>query len=432
VARPLPLVHSPAAVTLLVLVTVILVASGVYMMIERWSFLTALIFTLATVTTVGYGNVYPSHPAGEIFTAALMMVALGVVVVALSTYASRLLHLVSRGADPMEQNDLAVAALRDHVIVIADENMASALLPGLRAKGLPFVAVTAHADLHARWLEEGHLVVLGNPEDEEVLQRAGVERALGLIAALPSDAENVFVALSAHELNPRLRIAARAHSSSSIPKLRRSGADEIVLPDQVTAMNLASLFQDRSRVGAMVRDVTEQLRAALSRPQAASPAAVGRGAGEASGTQRRAVEGRPEDILFRAVRLALQELSPDMEQTLFALGEQFGREAVAPNLAGGDLCQVLEKLGPLWGAAGLGSVRVVECSESAARLEETRCSTCQGMPNVGKPVCHLERGVLNGAVEASLGRTVRTRETKCWGLGDHVCEFEITADLHRH
>lgn len=411
-----PLVRSPAAVTLLVLVAVILVASGVYMMIEGWSFLTALIFTLATVTTVGYGNVYPSHPAGEVFTAALMTVALGVVVVALSTYASRLVHLVSRGADPMEQNDLAVAALRDHVIVIADENMASALLPGLRGKGLPFVAVTAQADLHARWMEEGYLVVLGNPEDEEVLQRAGVERALGLIAALPSDAENVFVALSAHELNPRLRIAARAHSPSSIPKLRRSGADEIVLPDQVTAMNLASLFQDRSRVGAMVRDVTEQLRAALSRPPTPSPV----------------VEGRPEDILFRAVRLALQELSPDMEQTLFALGEQFGREAVAPNLAGGDLCQVLEKLGPLWGAAGLGSVRVIACSESAARLEETRCSTCQGMPNVGKPVCHLERGVLNGALEAALERTVRTRETKCWGLGDHVCEFEITADLHRH
>jgi predicted hydrocarbon binding protein len=415
-SRTASLLHSPGWVTLLVLVVVVLAATGAYMLIEGWPFLTALIFTLATITTVGYGNVYPSHPMGEVFTAALMMVALGVVVVALSTYASRLLSLVARGADPMEQNERAVAALRDHVIVIADENMASILLPGLRSKELPFVVVTADADLHARWLEEGYLVVLGNPEDEEVLERAGAERALGLIAALPSDAENVFVALSAHEMNPRLRIAARAHSPSSIPKLRRSGADEVVLPDQVTAVNLASLFQDRTRVGAMVRDVTEQLRAALSRPQAAAAAS----------------EARPEDILFRAVRLALQELSPDMEQTLFALGEQFGREAVAPNLAGGDLCHVLERLAPLWGAAGLGSVRVVECTESAARLEELRCATCQGMPNVGRPVCHLERGVLNGALEAALGRTVRTRETKCWGLGDQVCEFEIAADLHRH
>jgi len=410
------LLRSPGGVTLLLLVAVVLVATAVYMAIEGWPFLTALIFTLATITTVGYGNVYPSHAAGEIFTAGLMTVALAAVVVALSTYASRLLHLVARGVDPMEHNDRAIAALRDHVVVIADEGLASVLLPSLRAKEVPLVAVTPEAELDARWREEGYLVALGDPEDEEVLRKAGVERALGLIAALPSDAENVFVALSAHELNPRLRIAARAHSPSSIAKLRRSGADEIVLPGQVTAVNLASLFQDRTRVGAMVHDVTEQLRTALAQPPAV-PAAAG---------------SRADDILFRAVRLALQELSPDMEQTLFALGEQFGREAVAPNLAAGELCQVLEKLAPLWAASGLGNVRVAACSENGARLEETRCSTCQGMPNVGKAVCHLERGVLNGAIEAALGRTVRTRETKCWGLGDQVCEFEIAADLHRH
>jgi len=414
-ARAQQILGSPVGVTVLVLAAVILVGTLVFVLLEGWSVLTALIFTLQTMTTVGYGNVFPRTPAGQTFTAGLLMAALGVVAVGLAAYASRLIRMISKGVSPMEQNEKAVAALREHVVVVADEGLASALLPGLRARQLPFVAVTQDADQHAAWVADGFSSVLGNPEEEEVLREAGIERALGLIAALPSDAENVFVALSAHGLNPRLRIAARAHSPSSIPKLRRSGADEIVLPEQVTALNLVNLFQDRSRIGDMVRQVTEELRQSLAAPQVAS-----------------AADGRPEHILFRAVRLALQELSPEMEQTLFALGEQFGREAVGPNLPGGRLCDALERLGVVWSAAGLGTIEVVACAEDGATVAETHCATCQGMPNVGRPVCHLERGVLNGALQAALGRTVNTRETKCWGMGDRSCEFEITTDVHRH
>jgi len=416
-ARALRILGSPVGVTVLVLAAVILSATTVYMVLEGWSGLTALIFTLETVTTVGYGNVFPRTHAGQAFTAGLLIAALGVVAVGLVTIVSTLMRmiLVSRGANPMEQNERAVAALKDHVVVVADEGLASALLPGLRARQLPLVVIAQDSDQHAAWVAEGYPSVLGNPEEEEVLRKAGVERALGLIAALPSDAENVFVALSAHDLNPRLRIAARAHSPSSIPKLRRSGADEIVLPEQVTAINLVNLFQDRTRIGDMVRQVTQELRQSLAAP--AAP---------------RGEEPRPEHILFRAVRLALQELSPDMEQTLFALGAQFGREAVGPNISSERLCDALEKLGPVWSAAGLGSIEVVACTEDGARLAETHCATCEGMPNVGKPVCHLERGVLNGALEAALGRSVNTRETKCWGMGDRSCEFNITSDVHVH
>ena len=425
--RALRILGSPVGVTMLVLAAVIFSATTVYMVLEGWSGLTALIFTLETVTTVGYGNVFPATYAGQAFTAGLLIAALGVVAVGLVTIVSTLIRtiLMSRGVNPMEQNERAVAALRDHVVVVADEGLASALLPALRARQLAFVAITQDGDQHAAWVAEGYPSVLGNPEEEEVLRKAGVERALGLIAALPSDAENVFVALSAHGLNPRLRIAARAHSPSSIPKLRRSGADEIVLPEQVTAINLVNLFQDRTRIGDMVRQVTQELRQSLT----ASAASAGE---RSSAALLGSEQPRPEHILFRAVRLALQELSPDMEQTLFALGAQFGREAVGPNLAGERLCDALEKLGPVWSAAGLGSIEVVACTEDGARLAETHCATCEGMPNVGKPVCHLERGVLNGALEAALGRSVNTRETKCWGMGDRSCEFEITSDMHVH
>jgi len=80
----------------------------------------------------------------------------------------------------------------------------------------------------------------------------------------------------------------------------------------------------------------------------------------------------------------------------------------------------------------LGRIRVADCAESSARIEEDECSTCQGLPQVGRPVCHLERGVIAGALQAQLGRGVRTRETQCWGLGDCGCTFEIAADLDVH
>lgn len=407
---------SPAAVTLLVLTVVTLGATATYMALERWDFLTALIFTLATITTIGYGNIYPATRAGEVFTAGLMIVALAAVAVTLSTYAVRLISLAARGADPMEDNERVIKALANHIVVAADTMLAPLLVADLRARGVAFVVLTSDESQHARWLEEGAPALLGDPDDEDLLLRAGIERAAGLIVALGSDADNVFVSLSAHDPNPRLRIVARAHAASSVPKLRRSGANEVIVPDEILALNLAGSFRDRDQIGQAVHEVTAELRTALARPTGPDAA------GSPSARQ----------ILFRALRLALQDLGPGMDDMLYALGRQFGRDAVAPNLRGDGLCDSLEVLPALWTAAGLGRIRVTDCAESGAHIEEDECSTCQGLPQVGRPVCHLERGVITGALEAKLGRTVRTRETKCWGLGDTACQFEITADLDVH
>jgi voltage-gated potassium channel Kch/predicted hydrocarbon binding protein len=415
-SRFLSLLWSPGGLTLLILAFIILAATAAYMALEGWDFLTSLVFTLATITTIGYGNVVPSTRPAWIFTASLMILTLSVLAVALSTYASRLIHLVARGVNPMEQNQRALASLDDHLVITAESGFASMLAHDLRAKEMPFAAITEDEDLHSRWLDEAVPTVLGNPDDEDILRRAGIERAAGFIVALASDADNVFVVLSAHDLNPHLRIVARAHTASSIPKLRRSGADEVILPEQITAINLVNLFRDHGRIGAVVSQVTDQLRQSL-RVSSSLP------------TDQHAW---PQHILFRALRLALQELSPDMERTLHALGEEFGRDAVAPNLSPGGLCRALDDLPRLWSAAGLGTIRVATCTEESAVLEETHCATCENMPAVGRAVCNLERGVITGALQARLGRTVRTQEAKCWGLGDRLCQFDITADPDTH
>jgi predicted hydrocarbon binding protein len=410
------LLASPAVATLIVLAVITLGATGAYMVLEGWDFLTAVIFTLSTVTTIGYGNVFPRGRTAEAFTAWLMIVALAAVAVALSTYAARLIKLVARGASPMEQNERAISALRSHVVIAAEPDLAGLLVQDLRGRGLPFVVLTSDEGQHARWLEVGVPTLLGDPDDEDLLHRAGIDRAAGLIAALASDADNVFLVLSAHDLNPRLRIAARAHAASSIPKLRRSGANDVVLPEEITAINLVGLFRDHDQLGKAVQEVSRELREAFARSVSGAP--------QDSGT--------PRQVLFRAFRLALQDLSPGMDDTLYALGRQFGRDAVAPNLAGDGLCSSLAALPALWEAAGLGAINVASCEETAATIEERECSICTGMPRVGRPVCHLERGVITGALEAKLGRAVLTRETKCWGLGDGVCEFQVAVDVDVH
>ncbi len=417
------LLSTPAAVTLLVLAIVTFGATASYTVIEGWPFLTALIFTLATITTIGYGNVYPVTRTGEIFTATLMIVALAAVAVTLSTYAGRLIKLVARGADPMGDNDRAISSITNHIVLAADPALAPLIVEALRGRRLSFLAVTTDESQHLHWIEEGVLTLLGDPSDEDLLLRAGIERAGGLIVALGSDAGNVFVALSAHDMNPKLRIVARAHAASSIPKLRRSGANEVILADEILALNLASSIRDRDQIGQALQQVTAELRETLSQA-GAFPAP--------SQAEAPLPADRPKRALFRALRLALQDLGPGMDDMLHALGMQFGRDAVAPNLEGDDLCASLGRLPALWASAGLGRIRVSECAESEARIEEEECSTCQGLPEVGRAVCHLERGVITGALEAKLGRTVRTREVKCWGLGDRTCRFEITVDTDTH
>jgi len=407
---------SPAGLTLAILAILTIAATGAYMALEGWDFLTALVFTLATITTIGYGNVYPTQRSAEVFTAALMIFALAAVAVALSTYAGRLIKLVAKGANPMEENDRAVAALRDHIVVVAEGELAAILIEDLRSRATAFVAVTPDEDLHARWVEDGVLAVLGDPEDEDTVRRAGIERAAGLIVALASDADNVFVTLGAHDLNPRLRVAARAHTAAAVPKLRRSGANEVLVSEEIMAVNLVSLFKENLRVDEGVARAVNELREAL-RPDRA---------GEAPGERRAA------SVLFRAVRLALQNLGPGMERTLYELGRQFGREAVAPNISDGSLCEALKEIPTIWSSAGLGQLQIASCEGNSATLREYDCATCQGMPTVGRAVCHLERGVLTGALEGRLGRSASATETKCWGLGDNSCEFEIAVDTDVH
>lgn len=223
---------------------VVLPAVGVagYCWIEGWPLLDALYMTVTTLSTVGYGEVHPLSPAGKLFTMGLiagggLVAAFAVTQVAQVIFSGEWRrHWEHRKQVRMLDN------LTNHVIVCGYGRVGRNVVEELRAEGIPFVVIDLNPEKIARLLEAGALAVLGDAAHESKLKAAGVERARGLVAAAKSDAENVFIVLTARSLRPGLSIVARADIEESEPKLRRAGANHVILPYHITGRRLVTML----------------------------------------------------------------------------------------------------------------------------------------------------------------------------------------------
>jgi voltage-gated potassium channel len=133
----------------------------------------------------------------------------------------------------------SLAGLRDHYVICGHGRLGTRIERELRARGESFVVVDWTQSLEETFLRQQIPHLIGDATHDDVLSRAGVERARGLVAALDSDASNVLAVLSARELNPGLLIVARANTEASESKLRRAGADRVVTPDAIGGHRLA-------------------------------------------------------------------------------------------------------------------------------------------------------------------------------------------------
>lgn len=212
-----------------------------YMLIEGWSLSDSLFMAATTITTVGYGEVHPLSEGGRLFTIALLLVGLAALWYTLSV----LVRVVLEGelglnweARRMERQ---ISQLREHHIVAGFGRVGRQTALALRDLGHSVVVIEEDAAVVHEALDNGYLVVEGNATEDEILLQAGVGRAAGLIAALGSDADNVFVILSARDLNATLPIVARANAASAIPKLTRAGATQVVSPYATAGRQMARL-----------------------------------------------------------------------------------------------------------------------------------------------------------------------------------------------
>ena len=213
-----------------------------YHLIERAPWWAAFYMTVITLTTVGYGEVFPLSRAGEAFTVALLLAGLGVILVALTEVARSVVEGEVRHLLGRVRRSRMLDRISEHDIVCGWGRMGKAAVAELRRHRRP-VAVIERNPEKVRALEELEIpVVAGDATSDAVLRLAGIERARGLVACLNDDAHNVYTVLVARSLNPRLFIVARAGEEGAEARIRHAGADRAVNPYQHGGERLAHLL----------------------------------------------------------------------------------------------------------------------------------------------------------------------------------------------
>jgi voltage-gated potassium channel len=224
-----------------VLVGALLAAgTAAFMLLEGWSFLDAFYMTVITIATVGFQEVHPLSPTGRIATILLIFggagtLAYGLTVVTAFVVEGELQKLL--GQRRMEKT---LGRLQDHVIVCGAGETGKHVVEELLRTGTPCVVVEQQPERLQAVDRVGAVVLVGDATRGEVLERARIREACGLITTLPSDKDNLFVILTAREANPRLRIVSRSIEDDSPSKLRRAGADTTVSANQIGGLRLAS------------------------------------------------------------------------------------------------------------------------------------------------------------------------------------------------
>lgn len=226
---------------LLAFPTLVAVGTLGYMVIEGWSWSDALFMAATTITTVGFGEVRPLSERGRLFTILLLVVGLAAVWYALSVLVRVVLEgeLGLRWEERRMEHQLQ--QVRGHHIVAGFGRVGRQTALALRDLGHRVVVIDREPAAVGDAGALAFLIVEGDATDDATLARAGVARAAGLITALGSDADNVFVTLSARALHATLPIVARANEGSAIPKLRRAGATQVVSPYDMAGWQMARL-----------------------------------------------------------------------------------------------------------------------------------------------------------------------------------------------
>lgn len=214
-----------------------------FMAIEHMSVLDALYMTVITVTTIGYMEVKPLSEAGRIFNIVFIITSFTTFAYALA-WMTR--YITSGEMQLYFKNKkimLSLQHLSNHVIICGFGRNGQQAAETLTAHKVGFVAIDYREKNIDDYLEKDPqlLYIKGDATDDALLQRAGIEKAKSLICALPTDADNMFIVLSARTMNPSIQIISRAVQASAVAKLKKAGADYVIMPDRIGGKHMATL-----------------------------------------------------------------------------------------------------------------------------------------------------------------------------------------------
>ena len=210
-----------------------------YMLIEGWSFMDAFYMTIITLATVGYGEVHKVGFEGRLFTVVLILLGVGYFLYVAGHIIQFLVEGRIRLVLGRRKLDNQINRLKGHYIICGYGRIGRVLARFLIARYIDVVVIEHDQDRVAKMDEDGILYLIGEATDEAVLQRAGIQRAKGIVTAVATDADNVFLVLIAKQLNPELFIVARASQNSAKKTLMAAGADKVISPYDLGARRMA-------------------------------------------------------------------------------------------------------------------------------------------------------------------------------------------------
>ncbi len=231
-------------ITIILYMLALLMAAGTtgYVVLLDVSFLDALYMTIITISTVGFREVQDLNVPGKIFTIALIISGLGTVAYAFTRIVSFLAEGEFKKA--MRNRNIArrIAAMKDHFIVCGASQTSMSVIDQFTRNQADFVLIEQNEDRCEELMNQGMPVIRGDATQEEVLKQANIEQSKGLVTCLNTDSDNVFVVLTAREMNPKLHIVARAIDKHAPQKLRKAGADTTISPNELGGTRMAFLM----------------------------------------------------------------------------------------------------------------------------------------------------------------------------------------------
>jgi voltage-gated potassium channel len=224
------------------LLVVILVMGSVGYILLGFTFSEAIYQTIITIATVGFEEVHPLDDRGMWFTSILVILSIGIFAYAVTTLTRFIVEGVFRNSFKDSKMKRRIERLTDHVVICGYGRNGKQAAHELQEHKVPTVIIEHNEEIVQSLRDTpGMLYVEGDAADETVLRKASLHKAKALISTLPVDADNLYVVLTAREINPSMKIISRALKDNADVKLKRAGADNVIMPDKIGGQRMAKL-----------------------------------------------------------------------------------------------------------------------------------------------------------------------------------------------
>ena len=223
----------------IILISIFVTLSSLgYVILEGYTPLDALYMTIISITTVGYGEIEPLSPLGRLYTIVVIIVGFTLAGYTVTTISEKFIESILTLDRRRKKMIKLISDLSNHYIVCGYGRIGRVIVEELSKFGKELVIIENNKEYYEELLKTEKMFLIGDATDDDLLLEAGIERAKGLIAALPKDTENLFVTLTAKQLNKKLYVIARANQDTSVKKFLRAGASRVFSPYTIGAMRM--------------------------------------------------------------------------------------------------------------------------------------------------------------------------------------------------